>query len=89
MFDGLQVVGSGVLRGMGNTRPAAVINLIGYWVIALPLGWWLAFEQGLGLQGVWWGLALALAIVAVGLILWVRGHGPAHMDPDHVLVESA
>tara|TARA_R110002073_G_scaffold58023_2_gene147472 strand:- start:12176 stop:13570 length:1395 start_codon:yes stop_codon:yes gene_type:complete len=89
VFDGLQVVGSGVLRGMGNTRPAAVINLIGYWVIALPLGWWLAFEQGLGLQGVWWGLALALAIVAVGLILWVRGHGPAHMDPDHVLVESA
>lgn len=88
VFDGLQVVGSGVLRGMGNTRPAAVINLVGYWVIALPLGWWLAFDQGYGLQGVWWGLAIALALVALGLMLWLRRHGPAHMDPNHVLAES-
>lgn len=77
IFDGLQVVGGGVLRGMGRTRPAALANLIGYYVLALPLGWWLAFRVGMGVVGLWWGLALALAIVALSLIAWVARYGPA------------
>ena len=42
IFDGTQVVGCGVLRGMGRTRPAMVFNLVSYWVLGLPIGSWLA-----------------------------------------------
>ena len=77
VFDGAQVVGCGILRGMGRTLPAAVINLVGYWILALPIGYWATFHLGLGLRGVWWGLALALALVAVGLVVFVRVAGPA------------
>ena len=77
VVDGIQVTGAGVLRGMGNTRPAALFNLLGYWILGLPLGWWLAFEGGHGLAGVWWGLALGLLVVAVCLVAWIRRRGPA------------
>jgi len=76
VFDGLQVVGCGILRGMGQTLPAAGFNLVGYWILALPLAWWMAFERGIGLAGVWWGLALGLSLVAVALLVWVRFRGP-------------
>lgn len=76
VFDGLQVVGSGILRGMGDTRPAAVFNLFGYWVLALPLGWWMAFRTDLALEGVWYGLLIGLALVAICLVAWVRARGP-------------
>ena len=75
IFDGLQVVGGGVLRGMGQTRPAAVFNFVGYYVLALPLAWFLAFRQGLGVVGLWWGLALGLATVALLLIGWIARLG--------------
>ena len=55
IFDGTQVVGCGVLRGMGDTRPAAVYNLVGYWLLGLPIGGWLALRGGWGLAGIWWG----------------------------------
>ena len=73
VFDGIQVVGSGVLRGAGKTRPAAIFNLIGYWPLALPIGWYLTFPGGMGLQGIWWGLAIGLAAVATALVIyWKR-----------------
>ncbi len=80
LFDGLQVVGSGILRGMGQTLPAALFNLIGYYVLALPLAYWLAFPMGMGLTGIWWGLCLALAFVAVLLVVWVAVRGPGKVD---------
>jgi MATE family multidrug resistance protein len=76
LFDGVQVVGSGILRGMGRTRPAAAFNLIGYYVLGLPIGWWLGFRSGLGLVGIWWGLAAGLAIVSVLALYWVKRFGP-------------
>ena len=76
LFDGVQVVGSGVLRGMGSTRPAALFNLIGYYVLALPLAAWLTFTLDLGLRGIWWGLAIGLATVAVLLSAWIHRRGP-------------
>ncbi len=79
IFDGAQVVGCGVLRGMGRTRPAAYVNLFGYWLFALPVGGWLALYTDWGLRGLWWGLCFGLAVVAVLLILIVRVRGPASM----------
>jgi MATE family multidrug resistance protein len=79
VFDGTQVVGCGVLRGMGRTRPAAVFNLIAYWLLGLPLGAALGLQLGAGLAGIWWGLCFGLAVVAGLLLFWVRFRGPAQM----------
>ncbi len=76
LFDGLQVVGSGVLRGMGRTVPGAVINLIGYYALALPFAAWLGFSGGHGLTGLWWGLSLGLATIAISLVAWIVVRGP-------------
>jgi MATE family multidrug resistance protein len=76
VFDGVQVVGCGVLRGMGRTRPAAVFNAVSYWVVGLPLGAWLALERGWGLAGIWWGLCIGLASVATLLVGWIHFRGP-------------
>ena len=81
LFDGTQVVGSGILRGMGRTRPAAVIHIVGFWGLALPLAWYLTFRKDRGLTGLWWGLALGLAIVASLFVLWVGWRGPARAAP--------
>jgi MATE family multidrug resistance protein len=80
IFDGTQVVGCGILRGMGRTRPAAYFNLIGYWILALPLGGWLALRTDWGLEGLWWGLCFGLAVVAMLLVLAVRFRGPATVE---------
>src|SRR5262249_4977416 len=86
IFDGTQAVGCGVLRGMGRTRPAMVFNLISYWVLALPIGSWLALRGGWGGAGMWWGVAgrggagrvaAGLGMVAISLVLWIRARGPA------------
>jgi MATE family multidrug resistance protein len=77
IFDGTQVVAAGVLGGMGRTRPAAVFNLVGHWMLGLPLAWLLGIRGELGLPGIWWGLALGLAVVSGGLLLEVRRRGPA------------
>ncbi len=77
LFDGVQAVGCGVLRGVGHTRPAAIFNLIGYWVVGLPVGFWLAVRAGLGLPGLWWSLCLGLFLVAAALVTWIARFGPA------------
>lgn len=80
LFDGIQVVGAGILRGMGSTVPAAVFHLVGFYALALPLGAWLTFGTSLGILGIWWGLALGLALVACALVAWVVWRGPARMS---------
>ncbi|MCG8461943.1 MAG: MATE family efflux transporter [Holophagales bacterium] len=72
IFDGLQVVGAGVLRGAADTRIPAAIAFVGYWLLGLPLGLALGFEAGLGPRGLWWGLTLGLASVAVLFLLRIR-----------------
>jgi MATE family multidrug resistance protein len=79
IFDGVQVAACGVLRGMGRTRPAAVFNLVSYWMVGLPVGAWLALRAGWGLAGIWLGLCFGLASVATLLVLWVRYRGPASL----------
>ncbi|HKB56407.1 MAG TPA: MATE family efflux transporter [Lacunisphaera sp.] len=67
LFDGGQVISAGALRGLGDVKVPTVITFIAYWVIALPLGYWLAFHTPLGPVGVWTGLASGLAFAAVFL----------------------
>jgi MATE family multidrug resistance protein len=76
LFDGLQVVGGGILRGVCDTLPAAVFNGIAYYVVALPLAGYLVWVRGGGLQEIWWSMALGLALVAGALVLWVWRRGP-------------
>ena len=72
IFDGLQAVGSGVLRGVGDTLAPMVVNLVGFWMIGLPVSLYLAFPGGLGPLGLWWGMAAGLAAVALFLLMRVR-----------------
>jgi MATE family multidrug resistance protein len=73
LFDGLQGVTTGVLRGLGDTRTAMLWNLAGHWIVGLPLGYLLCFRWGLGVVGLWWGLSVGLIICGVALILvWIR-----------------
>ncbi len=71
LFDGAQVTLGGILRGLNITRSSSVAVFIGYWLIGIPLGYYLGFHAGLEAQGFWIGLALALALVALmlGIIL--------------------
>lgn len=69
VFDGLQVVGAGVLRGAGDTRVPAILALVGYWLFALPLACVLAFVAGWGPHGLWLGLTGGLSSVAILFLL--------------------
>jgi multidrug resistance protein, MATE family len=73
VFDGIQGVGTGALRGLGNTRGPMVVNLLAYGVIGLPIGYVLCFKTRLGIYGLWSGLTLAL-IFAAALVLgmWLK-----------------
>ena len=73
LFDGLQAVATGVLRGLGDTRTAMLWNLGGHWFIGLPLGYTLCFVSGVGVVGLWWGLSTGLIICGVSLLyVWSR-----------------
>lgn len=72
VFDGIQVVGTGVLRGIGDTRAPMILNMIGFWVLGIPLGIGLAFGAGMGPQGMWWGLAAGLMAVAILILVRIR-----------------
>ncbi len=79
VFDGIQVVSSGVLRGLGDTRSPMIINIIGFWLVGIPTSLFLAFQAGLGARGLWWGLVFGLAAVAVILLGRVRHRLRARM----------
>jgi MATE family multidrug resistance protein len=68
LFDGTQVVAGAMLRGMGRPDGGAALSLIGYYVIALPLGYVLGLVMGFGLVGVWIGLAVGVITVAGTLV---------------------
>jgi multidrug resistance protein, MATE family len=72
LFDGAQVAGVSVLRGAGDTRGPMVLAALGYWGIGLTSCWYLGFRTPLGAVGIWIGLCIGLAAVAVMLILRVR-----------------
>jgi MATE family multidrug resistance protein len=78
LFDGVQVVATGVLRGVGDTRTPMLANLAGHWLLGLPIGAALCFGLGWGVIGLWIGLCLGLIAVAVALVaVWARRPGTA------------
>ncbi len=73
LFDGVQTVATGALRGLGETRGPMLVNFAGYWLFGLPIGYALCFRNGWGIYGLWWGLTLALILISVALLwLWRR-----------------
>jgi MATE family multidrug resistance protein len=72
LCDGAQVVAGGVLRGMGRPDAGAMLSLVGYYVVALPLAYVGGFVWGYGLVGIWGALALGLTLVTLALLVLVR-----------------
>ncbi len=72
VFDGLQVVSIGLLRGLGDTHVPVIVNIVGFWCIGMPVSLWLGLGLGYGAVGLWWGLVVGLVIVATFLIARVK-----------------
>ncbi|HVD98601.1 MAG TPA: MATE family efflux transporter [Cytophagaceae bacterium] len=72
LSDGVQVVGLGALRGIGDVIVPTIAVLVAYWVIGLPVGYWMAFKCGLGIEGVWYGLSVGLIFVSLFLFFRFR-----------------
>jgi MATE family multidrug resistance protein len=68
IFDGIQVVCIGGLRGMRDVKLPTFMNFCGYWLVGLPLSYLLSFRLHAGPTGIWWGLLTGLALVA-GMLL--------------------
>ena len=68
LFDGIQTVATGALRGAGETRTPMICHFTAYWVIGLPLGAWLCFGRDWGALGIWSGLSLALILIGIVLL---------------------
>ena len=66
-FDGLQVTATGALRGAGNTQAGLIVQVIGYWVIGLPVGYLLGFRLHFGAVGLWVGLCAGLIVAGIAL----------------------
>ncbi len=81
LFDGIQTVATGALRGLGETNLPMIVNFIGYWVFGLPLGYVLCFRMGFGISGLWWGLTFAL--VGISIVLLAAWH--ANSSKSHLL----
>ena len=87
LFDGLQISATGCLRGAGSTRPSLVSQLLGYWVVGLPVGWWFAFRQNMGAKGMWMGLCGGLVVAAVLLVsIWWKTTG--ELGPRRLLMKE-
>jgi MATE family multidrug resistance protein len=83
--DGLQAVGAGVLRGLGDTRIPLFAMLAGYWVIGVPVSLYLGYRTSLGPTGLWWGFVAGLGSVGLFLLWRVRvllraGVSRVHVD---------
>jgi MATE family multidrug resistance protein len=90
LFDGLQVVATGALRGLGDTRTPMLCHFAGYWMIGLPMGSFLCFRIGWGAAGLWTGLTVGLILIGSFLTwFWSRNarllaHG---MQKDRVFLK--
>lgn len=65
LFDGTQVVGLGVLRGIGDVNVPTFITFLSYWVIGIPLGYFLGIYLSVGVKGIWYGLTFGLLTASI------------------------
>ena len=73
LFDGVQVVTTGILRGIGDTRTPMIMNFVGHWLLGLPVGYFLCFGAAWGVVGMWIGLSLGLIFCGIILLgVWAR-----------------
>lgn len=86
VFDGLQVVSIGLLRGLGDTRVPMLVGALGFWCIGIPVSLWLGFGLGFGAVGLWWGLVVGLVMVAAFLMarVWQR----AQRDLERLVIDG-
>ncbi|QKJ30059.1 MATE family efflux transporter [Mucilaginibacter mali] len=73
LFDGTQVIGLGILRGMGDVNIPAFITFLAYWILGIPVGYLLGIRFHLGAIGIWYGLTLGLMVAS--LLLFIRFQG--------------
>ena len=83
LSDGLQAAGIGALRGAADTKFAFISNLIGYWVIGLPLSLLLGFHWNMGVVGLWWGFVAGLTCVAILVFLRFQALSAKEIVPVH------
>lgn len=86
LFDGMQAVAAGILRGAGDTRVPMLVNLAGFWLAGIPVSLFLGFRTDMGPVGLWWGLVMGLLVVA--LILVVRTRSLLRRELTRVVVEQ-
>jgi MATE family multidrug resistance protein len=72
VFDGVQVVSIGILRGVADTRTPMLVNVLGFWLVGLPVSATLGFATAAGPRGLWWGLTAGLVLVAMILLARAR-----------------
>jgi MATE family multidrug resistance protein len=89
LFDGVQVIAAGALRGYRDTAVPMLIAAIGYWAIGFVGGWLLAFPLRLGAVGLWLGLALGLAVVAIALGLRLQSRARLQIRAAETIVLAA
>jgi MATE family multidrug resistance protein len=72
LFDGLQIVVTGALRGLGDTRTPMLVHLAGYWAVGMPVAYSLCFPFGWGAPGIWVGLSAAIVLIGAALVVFWR-----------------
>lgn len=65
LSDGMQAVGLGILRGLTDVKVPTLVTFFAYWLVALPVGYWLGFHWELGVDGIWYGLSFGLTVAAI------------------------
>jgi MATE family multidrug resistance protein len=86
LADGIQVVCTGALRGLQDVKIPSVFILIAYWIIALPLGYYLAFALNFKGVGIWWGLFIGLTLTAISMFFRLKKmiNRLQHLTPETV-----
>lgn len=69
LFDGLQSIGAGMLRGLNDTVYPMIFAFVGYWTIGLVCAYYWGFTQGLGGDGIWYGMLIGLAVTSTAVLL--------------------
>jgi multidrug resistance protein, MATE family len=90
LFDGIQSVATGALRGAGDTRTPMLCHFFIYWMIGVPLGAYLCFKRGWGALGLWVGLSASLILIGIFLLtFWRRKVRRMLEDPASAEIEAA